>query len=339
MSNQAACSNRHQLATLMGPSASVAHLVDKVERVARLDFSVIICGETGSGKELIANAVHQASPRRHGPFVAIDCGAIPEPLLESELFGHEKGAFTGACSKKNGKFEDATNGTLLLDEISNMTLGSQAKLLRALQEKRIYRVGGTTSFEVDVRILVSCNQDIGDPDDTDLFRRDLYYRLNEFTINVPPLRARKDDIPYLAKRFLDATNAELGKRIHAIADPAMTALLAFDWPGNVRQLRAVIRRAALLADATIEREHLELDQPKMAVKTPTAPVETPPWQGKSLKEIVKQQTVAIEKQVIHQVLSHTQGNKAEAARLLQVDYKTLLTKIKRSGIEYQVVFD
>lgn len=278
---------------LMGPSDTISRLVDEVHRVAQSDFTVIIYGETGSGKELIAQAIHHASPRSGGPFVAIDCGAIQETLLESELFGHERGAFTGAVQKKNGKFEDAKNGILLLDEISNMTLGSQAKLLRALQEKRIYRVGGTTSFEVDVRILVSCNQDLSKTDESCAFRRDLYYRLNDFTIRILPLRERKEDIPHLVHRFLETTNMELGKKVVGISDEAMTALKIYDWPGNVRQLRAIIRRAVLLADTHIEIKDLELASDEVSVKMFPGLADKP-WEKYALKEIVKQQVDVVE---------------------------------------------
>jgi len=204
---------RNPLQESIGPSDAVERILSEVNRVAESDFTVVIVGETGSGKELIARTIHEASSRSKAAFVAVDCGAIPETLLESELFGHEKGAFTGADNQKLGKFELAQGGTLFLDEISNMPLGSEAKLLRMLQEKRVYRVGGTKPIEVNVRLLVACNQDLQALMDADSFRRDLFYRLNEFSIAVPPLRDRKEDIPYLAKRFLDLANAELRKNV------------------------------------------------------------------------------------------------------------------------------
>ena len=193
--------NNLPLKEKMGPSDTVARLISEVNRVAESDFSVIIIGETGSGKEVVARAIHEASPRSQGPFIPVDCGAIPETLLESELFGHEKGAFTGAEFQKAGKFEIAQGGTLFLDEISNMPLGSQVKLLRVLQEKKVYRVGGTKPLNVNVRLVVASNQDLHELALSGSFRRDLFYRLNEFTITIPPLRERKEDIPYLAKRF------------------------------------------------------------------------------------------------------------------------------------------
>ncbi len=322
------------LAKTMGPSEAVSRLLDKVNRVAQSDFTVIIYGETGSGKELVARAIHHLSPRSGGAFVAVDCGALQENLLESELFGHEKGAFTGAHMKKPGKFELAKNGTLLLDEISNMTLGAQAKLLRAIQEKVICRVGGTDSFDVDVRLLVSCNQDLGEHSSSGSFRSDLYYRLDEFTIKVPPLRERAEDIPYLARRFLDITNMELGKSVEEITGTALKLLKSYTWPGNVRQLRSTMRRAVLLADAVITEEHIEL--PKKAALAESLDLSEKrnerPWENFSLKEIVQRNTKALERDLITQALEHTRWNKAEAARLLQIDYKTLHLKIKRLGL-------
>jgi DNA-binding NtrC family response regulator len=238
----------HSLRDAMGPSDTVRRVTSEVDRVAGSDFTVVIVGETGSGKELIARTIHERSARSKRPFVAVDCGAIPETLLESELFGHEKGAFTGADSQKPGKFELANEGTLFLDEISNMSMGSQAKLLRVLQEKKVYRVGGTKPIHVNVRLLVAGNQDLQTMVDTGVFRRDLFYRLNEFSIVVPSLRERREDIAYLAKKFLDSANLELQKNVREFSEPAMNLLFHCDWPGNVRQLRSTIRRAALLAD-------------------------------------------------------------------------------------------
>jgi DNA-binding NtrC family response regulator len=316
----------------MGPSDVVARLVSEVNRVAESDFTVIIIGETGSGKEVVARAIHETSPRSKEPFIPVDCGAIPETLLESELFGHERGAFTGAEVQKPGKFEVAQGGTLFLDEISNMPLSSQAKVLRVLQEKKVYRVGGTKAIQVDVRLLVASNQDLHELALSGAFRRDLFYRLNEFTITIPPLRDRKEDIPYLAKRFLDNANLELNKQVKGFSETALNTLFAYNWPGNVRQLRSIIRRAALLADDLITEKHLELkrvDVPGMAF---TPKVQGAPWKNLSLKEIIQQSITAVEREVFTQVLRQTGGNKAKAARLLQVDYKTIHEKVKKLGI-------
>jgi two-component system nitrogen regulation response regulator GlnG len=216
-----------QLRDMMGSSEAVSRICADIARVACSDFTVLILGETGTGKELVARAIHQSSGRAAAPFVAVDCGAIPEPLFESELFGHEKGAFTGADRSKQGKFEVARTGTLFLDEIPNMPLGSQAKLLRALQERSAYRVGGTKPYKVDVRALVAANEDLDAATTRGAFRKDLFFRLNESSIRVPPLRERKQDIVFLAKRFLDGVNQELGKCVEGLSDRAVERLLAF----------------------------------------------------------------------------------------------------------------
>ena len=316
----------------MGPSDAVARLISEVNRVAESNFSVIIIGETGSGKEVVARAIHEASPRSKEPFIPVDCGAIPETLLESELFGHEKGAFTGAEVQKPGKFEIAQGGTLFLDEISNMPLGSQSKLLRVLQEKKVYRVGGTKPLSVHVRLLVASNQDLHELALSRSFRQDLFYRLNEFTITIPPLRERKDDIPYLTKRFLDQANMELNKEVKGFSESALNVLFNYNWPGNVRQLRSVIRRGALLADDMITEKHLELKRVDVPGMVFTPKVQGTSWKSSSLKEIVQQSITAVEREVLTEVLKTTGGNKAKAARLLQIDYKTIHEKVKKLGI-------
>jgi DNA-binding NtrC family response regulator len=316
----------------MGPSNVVTRLISDANRVAGSDFTVVILGETGAGKELVARAIHQASPRFESPFIPVDCGAIPETLLESELFGHEKGAFTGADTQRRGKFEMAQDGTLFMDEISNMPLGSQAKLLRVLQEKKVYRVGGTQPLEVNVRLLAASNQDLSGLTSSGSFRRDLFYRLNEFTITIPPLRERKEDIPYLAKRFLDTANIELNKRVRGFSESALNVLFSYPWPGNVRQLRSTIRRATLMAHEMITEKDLDLKRVPVPGLAFTPKVQGMPWKDLSLKEIVAQSIEAVEREVLSQVLKYTGGNKAKAARLLQVDYKTIHTKLKKLGI-------
>ncbi len=320
----------------MGPGDAVSRLISDVTRVAKTNFSVLILGETGSGKELVAHAIHQLSPRCEAPFMAVDCGAIPETLLESELFGHEKGAYTGADKQKIGKFEMAGGGTLFLDEISNMPLGSQAKLLRVLQEKTIYRIGGTQPLRADVRVLVASNQDLRRLGESDSFRRDVYFRLNEFTIWVTPLRERQEDILYLAKRFLDRTNLELQKNVNGFTQSAVNVLLAYHWPGNVRQLRSVIRRAVLLADDMITEQHLGMERVshKQVLPSLEGDPEThgSPQGDLSLKEIKHRKIVAMEREILAHVLRETAGNKAKAARLLQIDYKTIQSKIRQYGL-------
>ncbi len=315
------------LAEKMGPSHFVARLASQVKQVAESDFSVIITGETGSGKEVIARAIHETSPRSKGPFIPVDCGAIPEKLLESELFGYERGAFTGAEAQKPGKFQLAQGGTLFLDEISNMPLSSQAKLLRVLQEKRVYRVGGTKPIQMDVRLLVASNQNLKELTTSGAFRQDLFYRLNEFTISIPPLRDRKEDIPYLAKRFLSNANKELNKQVKGFSKTVINTLIAYSWPGNVRQLRSIIRRAALLADKIITEKHLELRPVDLSRMAHPRKVQGTPW-----KEILEQSITAVEREVYTQLFKETGGNKSKAARLLEVDYSTLHRKVKKLGI-------
>ena len=324
------------LRELMGPSDAVRQLIAEVTRVAKTNFSVLILGETGSGKELVAHAIHQLSPRCESAFMAVDCGAIPEPLLESELFGHEKGAYTGADRQGIGKFELARGGTLFLDEISNLPLGSQAKLLRVLQERKIHRIGGSHPISVDVRVLAASNQDLNRLGETGSFRHDVYFRLNEFTIRVPPLRKRQEDILFLAKRFVDLTNLELQKSVKGFSEPAVEAVLAYPWPGNARQLRSVIRRAVLLADDIITERHLGMDCEGPEIM-PSNWAEDPETQGEletglPLREITHRKVIAVEREVLTQVLRATGGNKAKAARLLQIDYKTIHSKIRQYGI-------
>ncbi len=316
----------------MGPSDMIAHLAADIHRVAKSDFSVIVMGETGSGKELVSRALHEDSARAAGPFMAVDCGSIPENLLENELFGHEKGSYTGADSQKLGKFELALGGTLFMDEIGNMPACSQAKFLRVLQDRKLYRVGGTNPVNVDIRLIVATNQDLLEMTAGGTFRKDLYYRLSEFTIQVPALRERKEDIPYLAKRFLDMANIELKKLTPGFSDEAVEALMSYNWPGNVRQLRSVIRRAALVAKDTITEKDLSIKRASVPGLAFSPKIQGTPWKNASLSEIVQQSVLAVEKEVLTKVLKLTGGNKARAARLLQVDYKTMHTKAKKFGI-------
>jgi DNA-binding NtrC family response regulator len=322
--------DQNRLREMMGTSKVISRLIADIDRVARSNFSVLITGETGSGKELVARAIHEASMRAQAPLIPIDCGAIPETLVESELFGYEKGAFTGAHNRKPGRFEVAQHGTLFLDEIPNLSLAAQAKLLRVLQEKVLYRVGGSKPLAVDVRVLAASNLDLPTLAASGSFREDLFFRLNEFSIAIPPLRERSEDIIYLANRFLELTNEELNKSVAGFTRAAMETLLAYTWPGNVRQLRSTIRRAALLADEVIAEEHLNLGDQSCQASRTLPP--SPSWRQLPLKEIVRRTTIAVEREVLIQVLSVTRGNKAKASRLLQIDYKTMQSKVKEYGI-------
>ncbi|RPJ79775.1 MAG: sigma-54-dependent Fis family transcriptional regulator, partial [Acidobacteria bacterium] len=244
----AGCAPRGRLVTSSQAMRGVLHLV---ARAAPTDSTVLIVGESGTGKELIAETIHERSPRRDRPFIKLNCAAIPEALLESELFGYEKGAFTGALSRKPGKFEIADEGTILLDEIGDMSTATQSKILRLLQEQEFERVGGTQTVAVNVRIIASTNKDLPRAVKEGRFRDDLYFRLNVVTIPVPPLRERREEIRELVEHFLAATNARLGRAIRAVSEEAMAALLEYDWPGNVRELRNAIERAAVVADGDL----------------------------------------------------------------------------------------
>ncbi|MEN8149093.1 MAG: sigma-54 dependent transcriptional regulator [Planctomycetota bacterium] len=324
------------LAEAMGPSEVVARLDTEVRRVAQSDFTVLIVGETGTGKELVATAIHDASDRRDRDFVAVDCGAVPEALFESELFGHEKGSFTDAHRSRPGRFEIASSGTLFLDEILNTPPACQAKFLRAMQERVIQRVGGDRPIPVDVRIVAAANQELEAEVAAGRFREDLYYRLSEFPIRIPPLRERRQDVLYLSQRFLDATRQELGKEVAGFSEAALDCLLDHTWPGNVRELRSAIRRAVLLAEDEILPRHLahlgtpietalETGEVREQVSVP-APVDAP------LKEQVGRAVEAVERAAIGRALREAGGNKAQAARRLGIDYKTLYLKMKKYGL-------
>jgi two-component system nitrogen regulation response regulator GlnG len=312
-------------------SARMEKIVGQIRQVAPSPLSVLVHGETGTGKELVARAIHQLSSRRDGSFVAVDCGAIPDTLIESELFGYEKGAFTGAYQRKVGHFEMAAGGTLFLDEIVNLPLPTQAKLLRALQERQVQPLGGRRPLPVDVRIVSASNVPLEREVQAGRFRQDVYYRLNEFSVSLPPLRKR-DDILDLAQEFLREGCMELERQCRGISPAAQQALLLYSWPGNVRELRNVIRRAILLASDQIEPEHLSfLSVEAFASALPEAPESFDP--ALSLREAAAAAAASAEQQLIHRVLNATQGNKSEAARLLRTDYKTLHLKMKRYEID------
>ena len=318
----------------MGTSAVIMELSARTRRVAKSNFDVLITGETGVGKELIARAIHEMSSRAGKPFIPIDTGAIPETLLESELFGHEDGAFTDARGQKKGKFELAQGGTIFLDEVPNMSWQSQAKLLRALQDRAISRIGGSKSISIDVRVIAASNTDFQQMIDEKKFRADLFYRLREFSIHVPALRERKADIPFLVDRFVRQTNTELGKNVNGCSAAAMDALMMYDWPGNVRQLRSTVRSAVLQATHVVDVEHLEFIEVSgggngSGVGSEAVGLED----GVPLKEHVKKHIAQIERQIIYETLKSTKWNKAKTARVLQIAYNTLLTKISEYDLQ------
>ena len=329
-------SKKYSFSNIIGNSRKMQEVFHLIVQVAKSNANVLLLGESGTGKELVANAIHYNSLRLKKPLIKVNCAALPANLVESELFGHEKGAFTGAENLKPGSFELATGGTLLLDEIENLPLNMQVKLLRALQERQIRRVGGTEPIDVDIRVIATSNLRLEDRVKESKFRRDLYFRLSEFVIEVPPLRERTEDIIFLTKRFIDLTSAELHKPVHGISRPALDRLLTHEWPGNVRELRNVIRRAVLLCDGSLEPSHLEITSaPGLARAEAARPAETAPpalEPGRSLTELVKAKAQNIEKHLIEEALRATGGNKSKAAKLLQVDYKTLHTKAKKYGL-------
>jgi DNA-binding NtrC family response regulator len=318
------------LAAQMGPSPQVRDLAEQVRTVAGTSFTVLVTGETGSGKELVAQAIHRESERRAKPFVAIDCGAIPEQLLESELFGHEKGAFTGAERKKQGQFQLAQGGTFFLDEVGNLPLNLQAKLLRVLESRQVQPVGADKSAVLDVRFVAATNNDLQVRAAEGKFRADLYFRLAQYTISIPALRDRPADIPYLAHRFLAEASVELRRPVQEIVPSAMALLGTHPWPGNVRELHNVIRQAVLKTkDLMIGGDVVRdlLGRPGAARHDAGEPPV-----GLSLREVAAEAAGAAELHAISEALRSARGNKSQAARALNTDYKTLHLKMKRFGI-------
>ncbi|MFQ5509218.1 MAG: sigma-54-dependent transcriptional regulator [Leptospirillia bacterium] len=320
---------------IIGTAPAITDILEAVDKVASGDTTVLITGESGTGKELFAQLVHAASPRADGPFVAINCAAIPDQLLESEFFGHEKGAFTGADKRRMGKFEVACGGTLFLDEIGDMDMNLQAKLLRVLQDGEVVRVGGERPVPLDVRVVAATNQTLTERVAEGKFREDLYYRLSPFPLRIPPLRERRTDIPALAVHFMGRFAAELGRPVQQIAPAAMDRLMSYLWPGNVRELQNAIERAVILADGnTIEQVDIAAAPQSGGAGPSTARVaETPFPMDVPLGEVASAAQRYYETRRIRQVLDLTGGNKSRASEILQVSYKTLLSKIKEYGIE------
>jgi len=319
----------------MGDSPQITQVLKQVEIVAATNMTVILQGESGTGKEVIAKMIHEKSLRKDKPFIAIDCGAIPDTLVESELFGYEKGAFTGAEERKDGKFEQANGGTLFFDEITNIPNSIQMKLLRAVQERKFQHLGGKTDISVDVRIIVATNINLSETVRMGKFRDDLFHRLNEFHIDLPPLRKRKEDLPVLIKYFFDEAMRELNKKVDGFSLDAMKFLLDYQWPGNVRELKNAIKRAVLLADSKdITPECLFLNNGHHPAQSePQSQTPIPEHkEGASLKEMKEKSADEIEEKMIKEALIKAGGNKAKAARILKIDRTTLYSKIK----EFQI---
>jgi DNA-binding NtrC family response regulator len=322
---------------IVGDDAKLKQVSMALHRAAATDTTVLLEGESGTGKELFARALHALSPRADGPFIAINCAAIPETLLETELFGHEKGAFTGATSRKPGKFELAHRGTLFLDEIGDLPLSLQAKILRALEEKRFERVGGTLPMQVDVRVVAATNRNLKAAVAARQYREDLYFRLSVFPITIPPLRDRTDDITTLARYFIDKFCRDLNKRPLALSPAAEQELRQYPWPGNVRELQNCIERAAILTEGdTIHPRHLHLSFRGPSVVAPEDE-DRGPWSkidlSGSMADATRRVVAEVERRKIEQALTEAAGNRGRAAEVLQVGYKTLLAKMKEHGLD------
>jgi len=306
-------------------------VVRQIEQVAESGFSVLVQGETGTGKELVSRAIHEESLNRDQPFVAVDCGTLPDNLMESELFGHERGAFTGADRRKDGRFVLAERGTIFLDEVGNLPVAIQPKLLRVIQERQVIPLGSSTSRAIEARFVVATNSPLEAAVKAGTFRQDLYYRLAEFTIVVPPLRERREDIPLLAARFRQQASVELRRGVGGIEPVAIELLQEYPWPGNVRELRNVIRRAVLVS----ENYNIGADELRQLLRNgesrAVAETEAATSMG-TLREIAERAVEDAERQAIQSVLKKTRGNKSQAARLLCIDFKTLHVKMKRYGM-------
>ncbi|MDP9360651.1 MAG: sigma-54 dependent transcriptional regulator [Acidobacteriota bacterium] len=318
---------RYGLPAIVGESPRIVEVSNAIQRVAPTDSTVLLQGESGTGKELFARAIHQLSSRRDRPFVAINCAAIPETLIENELFGHEKGSFTGATGRQLGKFELADSGTIFLDEIGELGLGVQSKILRVIQERRFDRIGGTTTLEVDVRIICATNRGLAGEVKEGRFREDLFFRINVFPVTVPPLRARREDIDALADFFLQKFARELKKPSLRIAPEARQALRAYDWPGNIRELENCIERAAILCDdEMIERRDLHIGVPSTDALRDALDL------SGTLEEAAGRATRVVERLKISEALLRG-GTRAEAAEELGISTRTLAAKMKEYGIE------
>jgi DNA-binding NtrC family response regulator len=317
--------SRGVLGELIGESAAMQEIFAMLQQAAPAKATILITGESGTGKEIVARAIHQISPRRAGPFFAVNCAAMPESLIESELFGHEKGAFTGAVERRAGCFELARGGTLLLDEIGDMPVNTQAKLLRILEERRVRRLGSAHEIDLDVRVLASTNMNLREVIAKGAFREDLYFRLNVFEVHLPPLRERKEDIPLLARALLSDLNRNHDCRVTEVSSEVLAIFERYDWPGNVRELRNLLERAVILAGSgAVTATHLPhgfAGRPETAPHTAGAPVVLEA--GMRVDEA--------ERSLIEITLRHTNNNRTRAAEILGISGKTLFNKLKEYG--------
>jgi two-component system nitrogen regulation response regulator GlnG len=329
---------------LVGRSRPMQELYKSIGRIAPQDVTVLIFGQSGSGKELVARAIYQHSRRSQGPFVAINCAAIPEPLLESELFGHERGAFTGADRRRIGKFEQADGGTILMDEIGDMSLSTQAKLLRLLQEQRFERLGGNATIQTNVRLIAATNQDLESLVDGGRFRQDLYYRLKVLTIRVPPLAERLDDLPLLVEHFLGLTNRELDRRVQGVAAEVLPMLQRHPWRGNVRELQSAIKYALIHCSGDVLTADCFPADLRESPPRPTAKPLPEPAEEAAMAEFVRRLLAQgntdlydavrsfADRIVLPEVLQHVQGSQVEAARILGISRTTLRARLRELGL-------
>ncbi|MFZ5998073.1 MAG: sigma-54-dependent transcriptional regulator [Nitrospirota bacterium] len=321
---QDALYQKFKMEGIVGGSKRMQEVVELAKKVTPASVTVLIYGESGTGKELIARAIHYNSPRKTAPFVAINCAAIPDNLIESELFGYEPGAFTGATHRKPGLFESSDKGTIFLDEIGDLPQLTQTKILRVLQDKEVRRLGGKGSIKVDVRIIAATNKDLEKEVAAGRFREDLYYRLKVVTLEIPPLRERKEDIPGLVNFFIEKYNKEFGKRIRGASDSVLKALLEYHWPGNIRQLESIIERAVLISDTPVIalndiRSELRLSQDKSVLDLEI------PDEGINFEEL--------EKELIKKAMHKANNVAAKAARLLGMTYKTFWYRLEKFGLQ------
>jgi len=315
---------RYGFSNLVGTSGPMRQVHEHVAQVARANTTVLLRGESGTGKELLAHAIHYNSTRAKRPFVKVSCAALPHDLIESELFGYERGAFTGANGNKKGRFEMANGGTLFLDEIGELSLLTQVKLLRVLQEREFERVGGTDSIKVDIRLVAATNKDLEKAIAAGVFREDLYHRLNVFTIFVPPLRERKSDILLLADHFLEKLSREHGKQVRRISTPAIDMLASYHWPGNVRELANVIERAIVVCDANVVHSHH---------LPPT--LQTAEASGTTQTLTLQETLEAVERDALQDALKSARGNRAKAARLLGATERVFNYRVRKYGIDWR----
>jgi len=326
-------SQTYQFHNIIGKSEKILEIFEIIEKVARTDSTILITGETGTGKELIARAIHKCSPRKDRPFVPINCAAIPEQLLESEFFGYEKGAFTGAMRSRMGRIEFSNQGTLFLDEISSMSLELQAKLLRVIQEQEFERIGGLKTIKVDFRLISATNQDLKEKIKEGTFREDLFYRLNVIPINVPPLRERKSDIPILVNHFLKDLREHNKTSVKRFSDKAMERLMQYHWPGNVRELKNLVERLSVLKQQGI----IELDDIPSSMGISVIP-QMKPLVDINIKKGISfhTQVAEFERRLLLEALEQTSWVKEKAAKLLKLKRTTLIEKMKRREIPLQM---